>query len=271
MELAWWKKFVLSLLPDSPIFSGVKERIFTALIGAFSEAGKTVSDESLKNVSDLFPDTTNRADDWSDQFGYVGTLTTDYLKARFAETGGQSPNYLQTQLHAAGYTNLFVHEWWEPGVSPVTARNPITLINDIYPNNLLVNPVDTIYDDRPQCGDDPDEIQCGNEITDPGTAMQCGDSEGIKYIEKIYEHADVAAEYPYYFYVCAETWPDAAAVSGDEREEIKQIIYKFKPLEQRCVLILNTDLYVNTPTSGTEIWVNEPTTGADGIWVNLGE
>lgn len=259
------------ILPTSGLFSSLKDRFFTKFVYSLGTAPKDAHDTNGQNFTDIDPATTTRADDWSEQFGSPTTLTTAQLQARWQESGGQSPNYLQEQLHAAGYTSVFVHEWWVPGSSPVTARNPILYINNSQPNNLLVNPVQSTYDDRPQCGDSANEYQCGDELFSPGLALYCGETDGIKYEEKIYDHPDLTEEYPYYFYVCAQTWPEAAPLTSVEIAGIKRIIYKIKPMEQRCVLITTSGVYVNTPTTGADgIYVNEPTTGADGVWVNLG-
>lgn len=260
MELSWWKKFLFSLLPSSTVFSSIKDRFFTILVESFGVVAKMIHDRNGQNLTDVFPDETTRADDWSDQFGSPTTLTVAKLKARWAESGGQSPNYLQSELHAAGLTTLFVHEWWVPGSDPVTARNPLIYINDYQPNNLLVNPVLSLYEDLPQCGE---LYQCGDDL-------QCGDSEGLKYEEKIYPHPDVAAQYPYYFYVCAETFGVSVEITDEELQEAKRIIYKIKPMEQRCVLYVNSSIWVNDPLTGLEVWVNEPTTGLE-VYVNVGD
>lgn len=259
MDLTWWKNFIFSLLPNSQIFSKVKDRFFTALIGAFSSVAKDAHDKNGQNFTDIFPDSTTRADEWSDQFGFPTTLTAEQLDVQFKDTGGQSPAYLQAQLHAAGLTELFVHEWWIPGSSPVTARNPIPYINNLQPNNLLVNPAVSIYEDIPQCGDD---IQCGDDV-------YCGDTEGLKYEEKIYAHPDIEAQYPFYFYVCGETFGTFVSLSPEQIQEAKRIIYKIKPMQKRCVLMINQDVWINTPYSGDEIWINTPYTG-DEVYINLG-
>lgn len=260
MDLNWWKNFLFSCLPKAPLFSSIKDRFFTSLVKSLGSVPKSAYDYNGQNLTDVHPETTTRADEWSDQFGFATTLSTSRLLAQWRQQGGQSPNYLQEQLHAAGYTNLFVHEWWVPGSSPVAARNPMPYINDFPPNNLLVNGIAYSFLDLPQCGD---AYQCGDDL-------QCGDDEGIKFEEKIYPHPDVSEQYPFYFYVGAETWPDFAALTAEETEDVKRLIYKIKPMQQRCVLLSNSDVWVNTPTSGDEIWVNEPTTGTP-IEVNIGD
>lgn len=259
MELNWWKEFLFSLLPRSPLFSFVKDRFFTALVTALGSVPKEAHYYNGQNITDIFPETTTRADDWSRQFNFAKTLTASQLSARFKDSGGCSPNYLQNALHEAGLTSLYVHEWWVPGSDPVAARNPIPYINNYQPNNLLVNPITSIYDDIPQCGD---YIQCG----DPD---QCGDSEGLKFEEKIYAHPDISDEYPYYFYVCGQTFGDYVTLSDDELSEAKRLIYKHKQAHLRCVLFVEASAIINTPTTGDEIIINTPTTG-DSIIINSG-
>lgn len=260
MELSWWKKFLFMLLPTSSIFSSVKDRFFTAMVQAWGTAAKSVHEINGQNLTDIFTQKTTRLEDHSDQFGYVETQDADRVSALWAEEGGQSPDYLQSQLHAAGLTNLYVHEWWVEGSDPPVARNPILYIRNHQPNNLLVNPVSSIYDDIPQCGDD---LYCGDNI-------YCGDSEGLKYEEKIYPHPDVVEQYPFYFYVCGETFGVPASLTDSELIEAKRIIYKIKAMEQRCVLITDGDVWINTPYTGDELWINTPYTG-DELYINIGD
>lgn len=260
MDLNQWKKFVFMLAPKSSVFSWVKDRFLTALFYSAGEVASDVSDHNGQNFTDAFPNTTTRADDWSSQFNSPITLSASQLSFRHQESGGQSPHYLQTRLHGAGLTNLYVHEWWVPGSDPVAARDPFVYINNYQPNNLLVNPVVRIYDDVPQCGD---RFQCGDDL-------QCGDSEGLKYEEKIYSHPDIEEEKPFYFYVCGETFGENVTLSEEDLAMAKHLIYKIKPAHLRCVLIANADLWINTPYTGDEVWINTPYTG-DEIYINIGD
>jgi hypothetical protein len=260
MDLTFWKRFLRMCLPTSNIFSVVVSRAYTSFMSAISQVLKTYHDHVGARFTDIIPSETTRSDDWSDQFGFVKTLSTSRLEAEWKQSAGQSPNFIQQKLWNAGHTNLYIHEWWIPGSNPVAARNPIPYINNYQPNNLYVNPVQQIYEDLPQCGD---YYQCGDDL-------QCGDSEGFKYEEKIYSHPDIADEYPFYFYVCGEIFGDVVTLSGDDLEDVKRIIYKYKPTQQRCVLMNNDGLWINTPYTGDEVWINTPYTGTE-IYINIGD
>ena len=76
---------------------------------------------------DIFPDTTRELDEWESAFGLpdVGLSTADRrtrLAGAWAATGGQSPGYIQDALHAAGFTTLYVHDWWSDDTP--TVRDP---------------------------------------------------------------------------------------------------------------------------------------------------
>ena len=59
-------------------------------------------------------------------------------------------------------------------------------------------------------------------------------------------------------------------MTQEQVQDVKKTIYKYKPMEQRCVLLVTTDVWINTPTTGDEVWANTPTTGSE-IYVNLGD
>jgi len=50
-------------------------------------------------------------DDWRQLLGFrLNNTTREDLISKYFQLGGQSAYYLQTQLHAAGFTNIFVYE-----------------------------------------------------------------------------------------------------------------------------------------------------------------
>jgi len=86
----------------------------------------TVIGDNFKYYADTwiydayFADRTELLDLWINEFGLSlsTTLTEeqrrDRLVARWAETGGQSPRYIQNAIQNAGF-DIYVHEWWFPG------------------------------------------------------------------------------------------------------------------------------------------------------------
>lgn len=267
MDLSFWKKLLFMILPTSTTWSGTISRNFTILIQAIASVPKIVHDEVGKIFTDLIPSTTRRIDDWSKQFNHATVLSTSRLESEWKQGTGQSPNFFQQKLHDAGFTQLYVHEWWRDESDPLypSPRDPTSLISEFQPANLLVNPVSSAYEEVPQLEDD---YQLEMDTVADGDG-QLGDSNGIYYQDKLYTHNEDEDEYPSYFYVCGQTFPQAAAIDGEDYDEIRKIIYKHKPAHLRCVLIVTYDTVINTPTSGDEIWINTPTTGTP-ILINIG-
>ena len=76
---------------------------------------------------DVLPPTTRELVLWERQFSLGSGGSIDDWRAKLAGAwglqGGQSPDYLESTLHAAGFTTVFVHEWWASG-PPFVARDP---------------------------------------------------------------------------------------------------------------------------------------------------
>lgn len=280
MNLDFWKKFVLMMFPKSEIFAGIIERVFTKYIYSIGSVPKAVHDWVSHIFLDLIPEYTTRALDWSRQFNFPAQQTVTKLQAEWKQQGGQSPNYLQESLHNAGYANLFVHEWWKASTdgsvyecgdghecgdgsecggfksvgSTPELRNPFPLINGTAPNNLLVNPVQTITGNyKYECGD-------GHEC---GDGSECSPSTGLLYFDKIYPHPVNYDDAHFYFYIGGETWPDHALVIDHQLADIKRIVYKIKPMQQRVVLLVDiqeSDTWVDNNTLG-DIYISNPDEG----------
>ena len=263
MSLDFWKKFLFFLLPKNFLWSGQTERPFTKFIEALASAPKFVHDYLSQIITDIFPRSTTRLDEWSKQLNYATEQTKETISNNIKQGAGQSPNHLQQAIWDAGFLNVFVHEWWRTGdesdyvdlqcgdgftqcgggdeyqmggALPVTTadkipKNPFPYINNSQPNNLLVNPVQEIVQGYNfQMGGDS---QCGDLET------QCEESTGTAYLDKIYPHSTDYSKIPYNFFVCGEKWPDLGIIPEGTRKELERIIYKIKPMQQRCVLLVS--------------------------------
>lgn len=286
MSLDFWKKLLFFLLPKNFLWSGQTERPFTKFIEALASAPKYVHDYLLQILTDIFPRLTTREDEWSKQLNYATEQTKETIEANIKEGAGQSPNHLQEAIQNAGFTNVFVHEWWRTGnesdyidvqcgdgftqcgggdayqmggAIPITSsdkvpKNPFPYINDGQPNNLLVNPVQVVVQEYSfQMGGDS---QCGDLET------QCETSTGTVYLDKIYPHSTDYSKIPYNFFVGGESWPDIAVIPTGTIKDLERIIYKIKPLQQRCVLL------VEEPNPIYDIWQNV-SSGEDQIIQNV--
>lgn len=203
---------------------------------------------------------------WLVQFGIDPAGLTDSekrsrLDAAWKEQGGQDLTYIQNTLQARGF-NVYVHEWWVPGVlhpaggqvngdEPPVARNPYTYLYD------GIAPPSTVGDGHNNAQDGYDNFQDGNNNNPPGYVL-------VNLIQEVYQSAvwdghvqavdgaDAMAdgnfvlgfrpkqyaltatvdEYPYFLYIGGESFPNLAAIPNDRREEFEKLVLKICPTEQ---------------------------------------
>ena len=277
MNLDFWKKFLFFLLPKNFLWSGQTDRPFTKFIEALASAPKYVHDYLGQILTDIFPRLTTRGDEWSKQLNYATEQTQDTIGNNIKEGAGQSPNHLQQAIQDAGFTNVFVHEWWRTGnesdyvevqcddgftqcdggdwcqmdgALDITAadkipKNPFPHINDQQPNNLLVNPVQEIvqgYNFQMDGGSQCDDLE-----------TQCETSTGTAYLDKIYPHSTDYSKIPYNFFVGGEKWPDIAPITRGTLKDLERIIYKMRPLQQRVVLLVSEELIIKSTYGATKV------------------
>lgn len=188
---------------------------------------------------DLFPPTTRELPSWEFQFALAnsGEEATRRLRlaAAWAAQGGQSPDYIQTILHAAGFTTVFVYEWWVTGPpAPWTPRDPRD------------------YTEQPLVG----FYQCENttpwECFDPGPGEQlaphCDDTLANEpgYIVNLDltrrappPVPDDPARWPYFLYFAGEDFPDLAPVDAARIDELKELLLRICPAQQWLVLMVD--------------------------------
>lgn len=188
---------------------------------------------------DLFPPSTRELAAWEFQFALNGSgdETTRRLRlaAAWAAQGGQSPDYIQTVLHTAGFTTVFVYEWWVTGPpAPWTPRDP---------RNYTTQPLVGAY----QC-----EPTTPWECFDPGPgeplAPYCDDSLANEtgYIVNLDltnrappPVPDDPAFWPYFLYFAGEAFPELAAVDATRIDELKELLLRLCPAQQWIVLMID--------------------------------
>jgi hypothetical protein len=228
MDLSRWLKVYDLLLPRSRAWGLLPGKTLTKLFEAFAGASKEVQDHIAGVLAEMFPSTTTYPRDWSKQLGSLIDLDEDELAAELAAQGGQNPNYMQTQIQSI-CSNCFVHEWWVPGSNPPEARNPIPLVDS---SLVLVNDVtDMVPNYKYQFGDGTGFVD--NSLEDP---IEFGDYDGYIWRLKQYPCPDIPEEYPIYWYVGGETWPDYAYISSEKLRPLIRMIFKIKPVHTRVVL-----------------------------------
>ena len=203
--------------------------------------------------SDIDPQQTRELTAWESQFGLPDTgLTTqerrDRLEAAWAETGGQSPYYLQTALRASGF-EVYVHEWWEPGTeqtvdvsgAPGTVRNPFDYIaGDTVPGTDCGESLMACGEEQAECGNSEvlPGTDCGEDFMACGeTAAECGNTAvkpGYLLVNKgvrVYTISADSTTWPYYLYIGGEVYGTFASVPGTRRDEFEALCLKLCPCQ----------------------------------------
>jgi hypothetical protein len=206
-------------------------------LAAFAAEVRTFIDLVLL---DVLPETTRELVAWEKQFGLNGGGSDDERRAKLAIAwtlqGGQSPDYIQGVLHAAGFTTVFVHEWWDASLAtpPYVARDP---------RDYIAQPLIGLY----QC-----EATSPWECFDPAPleplAPHCDDTlvndPGYIVNLDLTRRApppvpDDPAFWPYFIYLGAETFPDPAPVPASRLAELKELILQIRPTHNWIVLIVD--------------------------------
>jgi hypothetical protein len=186
---------------------------------------------------DLLPASTRELAAWEHQFALPakGSEATRRLRlaGAWAMQGGQSPDYIQTVLHAAGFTSVFVHEWWSSG-PPFVARDP----RDFTDQPLLgqyqceaTNPWQC-FDTKPG---QPLAPHCDDIlVNDPGYIVNLDLTRRAPP-----PVPDDPATWPYFLYFAGEEFPDPAEVDELRVAELKELLLRICPTQQWLVLILD--------------------------------
>lgn len=186
---------------------------------------------------DLQPDTTRELAAWEHQHGLRSGGTEFWrrgkLAAAWAATGGQSPDYLQRTLHAAGFTTVFVHEWWQ-STAPFVARDP---------RELTTQPITGVYQCEPsspwQCWQDgpgtPLAAHCDNTLAnDPGYLVNLDLTRRAPP-----PVPDDPSAWRYFIYLSAEAFPERAQVDAARVDELRELILQLAPAQHWIVMLID--------------------------------
>ncbi len=187
---------------------------------------------------DLFPGTTRELATWEEEFALLATGTEDdrrnRLTAAWRATGGQSPDYIQQRLHDAGFTTVFVHEWWGVSGPPFVA---------IDPRDYTTQPLSGEYQcegSTPwECFDsgpgDPLAPHCDASLTnDPGYLVNLDLTRRAP--------PPVPSDptrWPYFLYFAGEVFPELAPVDAARVDELKELVLSLSPTQQWLVLMID--------------------------------
>ena len=187
---------------------------------------------------DLFPPETRELAAWETQFALPGTGTDVERRLRLAAAwrsqGGQSPDYLQSVVQAAGFTTVFVYEWWGGSGPPFVA---------IDPRDHTSQPLIGVY----QC-EASSPWQCFNPGPGQPLAPHCDDhlanEPGYIVNLDLTRRApppvpDDPARWPYFLYFAGEVFPELAAVDASRVDELKELLLRIAPAQQWIVLMID--------------------------------
>lgn len=227
----------------------------------FKALSITLGDDIRKEVGKPLVSDCN-IDEWDFQFNLANTGLSDEqriqrVNAAWQATGSLGPDYLQDVLQGQGF-DVYVHEWWEPGTEPavgvkscVTPRNPLDVLRPSYLGAVsgmqagealaqagedfavagnvsgalgypLVNKVRSV---------EPDYIMLAGEgIAQAGEALaQAGSYTEFKDEFVDYVIPNDPLKWPYFVYIGGQTFPDAASVSVQRRDEFEALLLKYCP------------------------------------------
>lgn len=228
------------LLPRSEAWKLTIEKTlrkyFLGLAVPMDEA-RTFVDEVYE---DHHPTTTRELAEWEWQFALPAAVDEEdrrlALDAEWKATGGQSPHYIQNLIWAAGFTDVYLHEWWASG-PPYVARNP--LLHTTQPQIGEYQCDDEVALTQPQCsprsesdGTPFDQPQCSDFLqNDPGYLV----NDDLNHRAPPPVPND-PTKWPYFLYFMAETFGQRAFVDPDRLPELKRLLLKVCPTQHWIVL-----------------------------------
>ena len=226
------------LWPISRAFDTTKQdKQFTEFNQALTFLGEESKRFTDDVYGDLFPETTRELDSWEGQWNlpFNSALTEqerrDRLAGAWSALGGQSPRYIQDTIQAAGFTNVFLHEWWDLAQLPAAvAHDP----NVILQNNqdLLVNIITFTVKDF-ITGLDEAIMECGE------TPAQLGQYTQFIFSEFVYEIPTNPDLFAYFLYFGDETFPNRTTVPASREAEFKELLLKICPAQQWLGLLID--------------------------------
>jgi uncharacterized protein YmfQ (DUF2313 family) len=233
MDLDRWVKVFDRLLPRSRLWSLVVDRPLRRFFHGLGAAPKLIYEHAQSVLLEAFPLSTTSLADWSRQFGAPEVLSPEELEAEWGAFGGQSPAYIQEKLRALG-CDVYVHEWWVLDTCPPVARDPIALV----PTSIVL--VNDLAHGEPRYKYQFNQKPTMDQFVSDGS-ISFNASSGTILVGKDYPCPDEPTEYPVYWYVCGEVWPDRALIPYSKLRPLIRMIYKLKPVHTR--VILRVDAY----------------------------
>jgi len=225
-------------------------------IEGLSEYPQDIREEADNVFLDIFPQATRELERWEKQFGLTDKGTEqerrDNLDGRWKAQGGQGIDYLESVIHAAGFTDVYLHPWWN---SDGSTKNPNYYISGTNPGYLNqfgrtrsqfgrnqsqfggIVPPSALYlnqfgRDRTQFG--RTKAQFGGNLPAPDGFLLVNKGPGIEY-----SVPTTVANWREMIYVGAEVFPNFVAVSITRRDEFERLLLKYLPYSHWIGMLIN--------------------------------
>lgn len=241
--LALFKRLLPNGQAYTPATGGVMEATFKGIIGDDSTASSLVQvrDDGLNVLQALIPDnsgfSTQDAHDWYRRLGLydTGSISFSAMKAAILQkmswaanpTNQQTAAYIQSQLHAAGFTdcNVFFNNLGSGGSA-------------ISIGAVTGEPIEIAMCGLIQCND----TQCGTPAQTSGTGETY--RKVANYIEETKDDFIILGNpnYEATFFIAQAvslgSWTNAN-VSLSQKQQLRQLIIKLKSQQMVCWLMAN--------------------------------
>ena len=233
------------LLPKAEAWNVTKvTKKLRLYLEAYAENASDVRDFFDSIHAELLPATTTHLEEYEFQFNLPGTGSDATrrlaLDAAWKTNGGQSPSYIQGVLHAAGFTNLYLHEWWSGSGPPYTARDPRTWTSRPHLGTFQCTGPE-FPSTQPQCSAQVDadgpvenQPQCNRFLAnDPGYLVN----------KRLTNDApppvpDDPTKWPFFIYFCGATFGTPAQIDMARRAELERLLLKICPTQHWIVLMI---------------------------------
>lgn len=226
------------LAPSGHAWKNLPSSALKKVFGVFDTKLRAAASDLDVTAKDAFAESTTRLATWESELGLRAasndTVRRTALDQALRSTGGQSLQFLQDTLQAAGF-NVWVHSSWA-SQNPFVVRDPRAYADPPeYGTELCTDNVDW---HQPQCTDTPAW----------GQAQMNGIVGGTNYFDNITLQdtylppipADPNA-WPFFLYIGGQVFPQYAQIDMTRFDELRRLICKHRPLRHWIILRVQGD------------------------------
>ncbi len=218
-------------------------------IDGLSETPADIRDFADNVYRDIFPQTTREIELWEEQFNITSTGTEqqrrDNIAARWIAQGGQGKDYLESIIHGAGFTTVFLHEWFTKTDTGFITKNPNFYLQG--PTGIFINQTGRTRSQtgRPKAQTNAESPQPTLFVNQTGrTRSQTGrpraqtngaivQGDGTLLVNKgpgiIYPIPQNLDDFREMIYVAGEIFPDFVNILLSQKDEFERLLLRYLP------------------------------------------